>query len=72
MQKHSTGFVDKVSYILFWVSVAVALVAGILAVASYMRYHDNALNRGNIGTFVRFAIFAVLLFVYRKIFVPKR
>ena len=71
MGSGNQGFIDRISYILLWIAAGVAAIGGILAVASYLRYGNNNFNRDNIAILVRFAIFAVLLFVYRKIFIRK-
>ncbi len=71
MKSRNDSFINRISYILMWVAAGVAAIGGVMALASYLRYGNNNFNRDNIALFVRFAIFAILLFVYRKIFIRR-
>jgi len=62
---------DKISSVLLKIALAIACIAIIVAVANFFIHGDNSNNKGNIATAARFLVFAILIFVYRKIFIRK-
>jgi cytochrome b subunit of formate dehydrogenase len=73
MSSGNYSFVDRISHLLMWVAIAVAAISGIIVLAGYLRYGTMNFNRDNmaLSLFVRFSIFAILVLVYRKIFIRK-
>jgi cytochrome b subunit of formate dehydrogenase len=67
------SFIDRISYLLMWVAIAVAAISGIVVAVGYLRYGNTNFSRDNmaLSLFVRFSIFAILVLVYRKIFIRK-
>ena len=62
---------DKISSVLLKIALAIACIAIIIAVINFVMHGDNSNNKGNIATAARFVVFAVLIFIYRKIFIRK-
>lgn len=67
MSKARGEFVDRVSYVLLWVALGVALICALIVFVNYLRFGDYMYNKVYVSNMLRFGIFTILIFIYRKL-----
>ena len=73
MQKSkNSNFIDKISKLLLWISLSIGLIAGIFTLINYAVHTGFNSNKGSISITVKFLFFALLIFIYRKIYVRRK
>jgi len=71
MSSRNRKFTDRVSYVVLWLALIGGIIALIFSIVNYLAHGNNDYNKEPITYTVKFLVFAIFVFGYRKLFLKK-